>query len=290
MVTSTDILEATGLKSTRTLTRWHKSGIIPEPLIRTHPSGRGKIAYWPDSVLDRCVRIIELQRQGHSLRSAVMQLAVERVEKLVEEVKGTPSISEVLETKTVTTASGHEVNLLDLFHALIWAEVKEVATTSELRQRILTELRQQKAVDLALNLLRSGYNPVLVYDGEKVMITADFMVAHQLSYNASKGGSLLVVPLAAPLQKAFKGIGSRIEFKPSAHAAPLIRAEEGDAIVEYDVYLLSADRFELIHESARTIGKVQKTASVADRATQSRDPERKRVRRGRKRGADGAEG
>ena len=50
MISTNDILDATGLRSGKTLTRWHQRGLIPKPLIRTHPSGRGKAAYCPRSV------------------------------------------------------------------------------------------------------------------------------------------------------------------------------------------------------------------------------------------------
>src|SRR3954465_13674770 len=90
MITTTDILEATGLKSGKTLTRWHQRGLIPEPLVRTHPSGRGKIAYWPDWVLDHCVRLVQLQKTGHTLRSASLQLAAESWHQTVEEVASEP--------------------------------------------------------------------------------------------------------------------------------------------------------------------------------------------------------
>jgi DNA-binding transcriptional MerR regulator len=82
MVTAKQILAATGLKNAHTLTRWHKHhGIIPHPTIGVSSSGRGKCAYWPDWVLDRCRRIVELQKQGHTLASALR--LVDREERTV---------------------------------------------------------------------------------------------------------------------------------------------------------------------------------------------------------------
>ena len=77
MKTSAEILKRTGLKSAKTLTRWAKRGIIPVPYIQTHPSGRGKIGYWPDWVLDRCLRIVELRKKGRSLDSALFELELQ---------------------------------------------------------------------------------------------------------------------------------------------------------------------------------------------------------------------
>src|SRR6266852_9113255 len=98
MVSSQQILERTGLKSSKTLTRWHQQGFIPQPVVRTHPSGRGKMAYWPDWVLDRCVRIVELQRQGHSLKSAVQTLEMERIGATIDYVQKAPPITDILDS------------------------------------------------------------------------------------------------------------------------------------------------------------------------------------------------
>src|SRR5215213_7046126 len=109
MITSHDILDKTGLKSAKTLTRWHQRGLIPEPLVRTHPSGRGKIAYWPDWVSDRCIRIIELQKEGHSLESVSRMLHIERLDRTLERVKCRPSsLSELLASYQAPFGPGHE--------------------------------------------------------------------------------------------------------------------------------------------------------------------------------------
>ena len=99
-VTSKQILQAAGFKSPKTLTRWAKAGIIPGPHVGTHPSGRGKIAYWPDWVLERCQRIAELLRQGHTLGSASSVLENERTLRLIDEVEKSPDLGELLSKKS----------------------------------------------------------------------------------------------------------------------------------------------------------------------------------------------
>src|SRR5688500_16508550 len=107
MITSTDILNTTGLKSSNTLTRWHQRGLIPQPLVRTHPSGRGMISYWPDWVLDRCVRIVELQKEGHSLESAARMLQIEQWNRALAQLESQPeSISDRLAEMPRTLAPG----------------------------------------------------------------------------------------------------------------------------------------------------------------------------------------
>lgn len=67
LVTSKEILEATGLKTARTLVRWHNEGLIPKPVVGLHPSGHGRISWWPQWVLDRCVELVDMRRKGQQL-------------------------------------------------------------------------------------------------------------------------------------------------------------------------------------------------------------------------------
>ena len=66
-ISSVDLLASTEVGTMKTLTRWHRRGLIPPPTIRLHPSGRGKMAYWPAWVVLRCQRITQLLRCGRSL-------------------------------------------------------------------------------------------------------------------------------------------------------------------------------------------------------------------------------
>src|SRR5262245_23624006 len=139
MVTSKEILEHTGLKSAKTLTRWYQRGIIPKPSVRLHPSGRGKIAYWPDWVLDRCVKLVELQRQGHTLQSATIMAQMERLEEGVKDLEERPSVSEILANKRVTLEDSRTISLLDIFLSVILSKVKELIADHDLQTSILNK-------------------------------------------------------------------------------------------------------------------------------------------------------
>lgn len=67
-VSSKEILERAEIRSGKTLTRWYSEHrLIPPPEVGTHPSGRGKMAFWPAWVLPRCIRIRQLLKSGYSL-------------------------------------------------------------------------------------------------------------------------------------------------------------------------------------------------------------------------------
>lgn len=66
-LTTQQILEKIGLKSARTLRRWSELGLIAGPVVKPHPGGRGRIAHWPASIINRCVEIREKIREGLTL-------------------------------------------------------------------------------------------------------------------------------------------------------------------------------------------------------------------------------
>lgn len=74
MISSKKILEALGRKAGKTLTRWYQQGLIPKPEVKTHPNGRGKMAFWDDWVLGRCLEIKKLLLEGQSLDEIKEQL------------------------------------------------------------------------------------------------------------------------------------------------------------------------------------------------------------------------
>jgi hypothetical protein len=270
MISSKDLLEKTGIKSIRTLTRWHKRGIIPKPLIHTHPSGRGKMAYWPDWVLDKCKKIVELRKKGHTLNSSVIKIQLEQVEKTIEEVSVTPSVSDILENKKVNLKNGREIALLDLFLFIILGEIKRLTTDHSLLSKLMNRMKEQKVVDKALDFLRAGYNAVLFFDGIDFLIIPDFLVSHYLQYGETEARSCLVVPLLPPLRKAFQNLGKELPGEPNAHPAPKIWARQGDALVEYLFSRLGPLGFELIRETAITIGEAPTESEKDNGACESK--------------------
>jgi hypothetical protein len=84
-----------------------------------------------------------------------------------------------------------------------------------------------------------------------------------LADDSLSASSRLVIPLLPSLQKAFSSLGLTPPPAPSARAAPKIQTIEGDAIVEYDIFLVGDSHFELIRETARTIGSTNPSAETS---------------------------
>lgn len=73
-VTTSDILNRVGLKSISAFRKWLDAGLIPRPTLRKHPRGKGRIAIWPASVVDRCIEIRRLTRKKISLEEIFEKL------------------------------------------------------------------------------------------------------------------------------------------------------------------------------------------------------------------------
>ncbi len=269
MITSKDVLEKTGIKSAKTLTRWHQRGLIPEPLVRTHPSGRGKLAYWPDWVLDRCLRIVEFQRQGHSLQSVARMLHLERWNRNLEYAESeTVPISELLASQQIVLGPGRDGTMLDAFLLAMLASVKHLVSDDAERRALLADLREKQAVDLSLNLARAGYNPILLYDGQHFDIVPDFLVGQRLSEELPPQGAFAAAPVLPALRKVFPALETFIGTAPVARPAPKVWVQDGDALVEYIYYPSGVIGFELIRETAKVVSTSPDKAGIdADAAT-----------------------
>lgn len=66
-VTAADILSVVPI-TRKTLWLWQKKyNFFPDPAKEAHPGGKGIVGYYPPWVKDRCVRVYELQKSGHTI-------------------------------------------------------------------------------------------------------------------------------------------------------------------------------------------------------------------------------
>jgi len=261
VITTTEIIEATGL-SAKTLTRWHKRGIIPEPLVRNHPSGRGKIGYWPDWVLDRVQRIQTLRAKGHSLQSALFVAEGQRWDRIIEYALDAPDYVEILKGKKVKVGPDQEADLLRVLVALTLRAASSL-TAEDGGLRVLADAFGEEEVRMTFDLIQHGFNPVLVFDGETARVIPDFLVAHELSACLREVTALLTVPMFPVVRKL---LGDKADGLPDPNTLPAqkVLGRDGDTFVEYDIYLGGLLGFELIHGSARTVGTRQPEPGTSD--------------------------
>jgi hypothetical protein len=94
---------------------------------------------------------------------------------------------------------------------------------------------------------------VLVYDGESARVMPDFLVSHELSSCLREPASLVVVPLL-PVVRRITGDRADVIPDPTTRPASKVVGRDGDVWVEYAIHLGGPLGFELVRESARTIG------------------------------------
>jgi hypothetical protein len=175
-VTSREIMEALGIKNVKTLTRWHQSGVIPEPKVELHPDGNGRIACWPGWVLEHCRVVKQMLDEGQQIKDIVGAFGCRWQE---------------IEARYPVKARRRRYNI---------AEVSQKMD----RDRLLMELVESiyKAVAKQIvQLIESGQNAVLVMSSKEAVVVPDYLLSLQLARNYENQQPFLVVPIYSLLKQ-----------------------------------------------------------------------------------------
>ena len=205
MVTTQEILKRTGLKTQRTLTAWHKAGLIPRPRIMKHPSGRGTVAMWPDEVMERCVELATLRKPGRPSRETILNLKIIQLLEQAPIRQGLLTPEEVILANTANDGDmiNREDDLPEFFTAMIMPSLFPYFPDAKSQAEIVTRIRTNGVFRQALELYRAGSNPILVVKKHELQVIAGDMVSQRLAEEASTGCALVMVPLSSLLKKAF---------------------------------------------------------------------------------------
>ena len=145
--------------------------------------------------------------------------------------------------------------------AFIARAVDDITVGEALRNNLIVQLRKAAVAELSLRLFHAGYNPICLFNGERIEVIPDFLVSHRLNDEQSVGSTCLLIPTLPPLRKAFSAFGRTLPKEPVVRPAPKVYAREGDTIVEYQIFLGGQLGFELLRETANTVGFAQQTAA-----------------------------
>ena len=197
-VTSRQIMEAAAIGNIVTLTRWHQMGLIPPPEIRTHPNGRGKMAYWPEWVLEHCVRIRQLRKAGRTL-SSIKRFLNDDWSQVAKEYDRRYRFVKASESMDHQAAV---VNLRDAIEEVLRDWIGAQRTRLRRTNPLLVD---QALIEQALVMLEDGFNPVLIIEDDELKLTADFVVSQILSRRRSMDYPVFVLPLAKELTSYFRG-------------------------------------------------------------------------------------
>ncbi len=188
-VSSQEIMEATGIQNSVTLTRWHQMNLIPKPIVETHPSGRGKMSYWPEWVLQRCLRIKQLRAKGIQLDAIKEFLGTDWKTESDRYAKSYnfAENQQRRELEDAQRAMATAVNdlLQDWVSGRHWKSF--AADVADITPELVAH-----AADLA----EQGYNPLLVLTCDSVEITTDFALADYFANHRDLHDSVMIIPIA----------------------------------------------------------------------------------------------
>ncbi|QEF98903.1 hypothetical protein Mal15_29610 [Stieleria maiorica] len=237
-VTSREIMDATGIADVTTLIRWHgKEGLIPPPDVRTHPNGRGKMAYWPEWVLERCLRIKQLRKEGKSL-AEIRQLLGNNWQQAAREHQRRYVFSQVSHRMDVRAAHSNLQQAVEQILAS-WIKERRAALTRSSVQTVTIEAMQR-----AIELMEQGINPVLIVTVDTVFVTADFAVSLQLASFDSIETAFMVIPIWRELS-AYSASIAKLPERPAVQAIPRVKAAVGAGTQERLVCVMSSWDFEM---------------------------------------------
>lgn len=212
MITSKEILMKARIGNIKTLTRWHQQGIIPSPKVRTHPSGHGKIAYWPDWVLGKCIRIRQLQDDGVPLREAAEVADRERLLQDVTLLGETPANDNSKSSITVGKRPSDDT----LLGVIVLDSIRASFTDETVVNGLATRLKGIPLRKRCNDALARGGVPVLFGDAADLTVLPDFQVNHLLRLKASEGRCFLVLPLLRAIRELDKALGNEPTPDPDA--------------------------------------------------------------------------
>lgn len=237
-VTSRDILRATGITNVATLVRWHgQESLIPPPEIRTHPDGRGKMAYWPEWVLHRCVRIKQLRKEGMSL-AEIRQFLGYDWETAARNYGRKYRFAEASQRIDQNAALANLREVIE-HHVLQWMKSQRTAILKTTVQTIAAD-----TIEKAITMLEQGINPVFVLTSDTAVLTADFAVSLHLSRCRSIEESFMVIPVWKELS-AYLNKVAIVPEKPAVYPASRVVRRSNSSCEEAEVVVMDSLEFEV---------------------------------------------
>ena len=199
-LTGKQLLERIGIKSARTLWRWQRHGLIPVPEVKPAPGGRGRTAYWDDTVVDRCFRILELQRLGHSLKE--VKAALEHTAIQQRTLPPQPRRSKRRRPPV-------RIRPKDRFTGTLFALTSDLLTDEDLLRALLGQVERLRVFEQARKLVQRKLTPVMVFDGVDAMVIPHTALTEYFENPGPRVQArhrVLVIPLYLPLTDSYVGV------------------------------------------------------------------------------------
>jgi hypothetical protein len=207
-LTTHEVLERCEITSSKTLTRWYRRELIPPPSIETHPSGRGKIAYWPGWIIHRIREVKERLARGESLDQIAKELGNEWDAERKRWLRRRPNLREAWARAARYMATR---DFADQATVLIYDFLRSIGFQRPgMSDRIEQQFYEPEFWDEALKLMGQGHTPVIVIVGDKTRIIPDFLLTTIVSHPESQGQPMLVFPINDLFIEHFTGVDAAV--------------------------------------------------------------------------------
>ncbi len=256
MITTTELVERTGL-NVKTLTRWAEKGILPTPRVGTHPSGRGKIGYWPEWTADFCTRLRELRAEGIGLEEAANKAMLDRYEAVDAEFYKQAQ-DDIRSRNMISTPEGGEFNLVELLRGLIARELRSSMISSRIQRTILGALDDAEFLSGAIHEIQVGYAMFLTFNGERTRAWPDFLLPAASGQVMKTPKPFFALPLTPLYHEILRSIGlAQLIEAPTAEPASTVWMTQGKIIREYHVMGGGEFGFQLYSADTKIVGEVR---------------------------------
>ena len=218
VISSQEIRQKAGIKATKTLTRWHQRGLIPPPVVKTHPNGRGKMAYWPGWVLHRVHAIRRLLSDGLGRDEIAEKLGSDWEAEEKRYPRRRRTLKQGMENEKRRDA---REKFAEAVSTRVYEFLKAMGVQRPGIGGRLDELfANLPLVKSAIGLTQDGFNAVAVVTGKEIYVTTDFVLGRSLVDDQT--APLLIVPLGDVIREAFSEIEKDLPQKPSRVASKVV--------------------------------------------------------------------
>jgi len=213
MITSKEILSELGLKNIKTLTRWHKQyKLVPPPVIKTHPNGRGKIAYWNEEDLPLFKYVKSKFDEGLKATEIKASIGLRDIKEHNKFLNYTESMKNFISNLIEGFKDEPKKLFYNIYEDVIRALHKSELTVKK-KKEIYSFLVHKDTLFKILLDLSNGYNPVLFISGKENYILIDCLISDLLSEDEFTDISF-IYPLKNSIVNFFNKISKgKINFK-----------------------------------------------------------------------------
>jgi hypothetical protein len=207
-------------------------------MVKNLGSGRGRTSFYPDWVVERCVRIRQLVKARKSLHDIARILPNQEAEE--RWAKGHYDFSKANEQLDYSAAVRNLAELLSerisLFFDKVPADLRAIC--SQLDAVVFDKSKVQKV----FGFLLKGCDVLLTYDGTQFDFVPDFVFLATLKRSNS---GVLVWPVAQETFTTLSAIMPGLPEEPTLAPVARVAGKKRGRTVEYEVHVLEGGDFQL---------------------------------------------